>query len=246
MLLLADSVGFAGTHSISKTLSSIPGTYVCHGSKNFDSKAQIGTNDQSTEDFLDSMISIGKTHANAIAIHANFPPSITKSLCMEKGVEYAVIVRDPKHQINSCYNWAAKKLFDEGNRDIIEKIHKYSQSTVNFMKPTLANCLYSYAMVHVCGYNYSAIHAGAKTIKMEDILGSESTFKSVFGISGEVNLENFYPDESQIISHKKVADGYSFGTPDKEIIHTQLNLNMLNTSTNYQEIRQKLNYSDES
>ncbi len=107
-MIVAESIGFAGTHSICDILTGIPGVEASHGTQNFETRGPIGTPAQTPEAFVDSMLRARDAGSHPVALHTNFPPVAMKGACDTRGVRYELLVRAPERQIDSCYAWAMK------------------------------------------------------------------------------------------------------------------------------------------
>src|SRR5262249_6260398 len=144
MKMVAASIGFSGTHSISAILSGMPDTYVAHGTQNIKERTPIGVHDQAPEDFLDDMCALDEQFSRVIAVPPLFSPRPFKTLCDKKGIEYNLIVREPSKQVKSCYYWLVQK-FHEGDKSLSKLILTANERFKRLIAPTLANGLYIHA-----------------------------------------------------------------------------------------------------
>ena len=86
-MIVAESIGFSATHSISDILKTVPGFDVSHGSQNFATKAPVGTENQDIPGFIASMKASADAGHSPIAVHTLFPPSNMKPACEAAGID---------------------------------------------------------------------------------------------------------------------------------------------------------------
>lgn len=243
MLMVADSIGFSGTLSIYKILSALPGYYVSHGSRNFKKKTKIGIEDQTPEEFADSICEVGATVGSAIAIHTNMDPRILHPVCDKKGIDYAVIVREPSQQIESCYAFFLDEILS-GNHAILDSTMAIDVRSFQKIgiQPNLANRIFIKSMFHVMTFNYLAVIANAKIIKMEEILNSEPEFRSVFSIPDHIEIPHFRGHQVHANNHQtKIAD-YPIAKPDQERLFQTFCINIDNKTRTWQDYTSILAY----
>lgn len=202
-MIVADSVGFAATHSIAAILRGLPDRQVTHGSRNFDSGAPMGPADQTPAEFIAAMERARARGLRPVAVHCLFAPSAIKALCEVAGVRYRLIVRDPVAQIESCYAWAlAKILAGDGPLFVTMLQEALQPSQAMGIEPNLPNLLYLHAARHVGGFNARALAAGAKVLRMEELLSDEASFRAAFDIDATVPLPHFAGTPVHGVSHR--------------------------------------------
>ena len=241
MLMVADSIGFAGTQSISAILSSIAGTYVSHGSNNFRMRTPMGINNTSPEQFVEDMCALRHEHSRSIAIHTNYNPTLFKKLCDAKGIEYKTIVRNPHRQVRSCYSWAVKK-FHEKDIGLIERVYHLAEKLQHVITPSIPNALYLFALNHVMTFNLTSSLAGSKLVYMEQLLESESYFRSTFNLPDNVVLDHFNGHEVRIRAHSKEAQQFDLPDPDIDRIHEVVSFHTPSGPFNFDAYIHKLGY----
>ena len=109
-MIVAESIGFAATHTISSILADLPGYRVTHGSQNFETGVPIGAGSQTPAGFAASMVAAKSAGQRPVALHTNFDPRQFLPACQAQGVQYGLLVRRPEAQIESCYAWALTKV----------------------------------------------------------------------------------------------------------------------------------------
>lgn len=218
-MIVAESIGFAATHSISEILAELPGYEVSHGSQHFELKCPIGQGSQTPEDFVASMIAARDGGATPVAIHTLLPPQALKPACDANGVEYWLLVRDPLAQIESCHAWIAKSVLG-GHPGHFAQVINQSVNDLARMKiaTTLPNCLYAFAVNHVLSFNFLAIGLGASARKMETLMSEETAFREAFGLPDDIPLPHFAGDRVHSASHRAKAELEGLGAPEKEAI----------------------------
>ena len=77
-MIIAESIGFAATHSISEILGQIPEVEVSHGSQHFAEKCPIGQGSQSVDQFVASMTEAQSAGRTPVAVHTLFHPQQMK------------------------------------------------------------------------------------------------------------------------------------------------------------------------
>ena len=201
-MMIADSIGFAGTHSIAAILSGVPGLDVVHGTQNFTTRGPIGTNSQSADEFAATMSQAGSGQ-RPIVIHTNLPPAALKPACDRRGIWYGLIARHPVRQIESCYAWAMKKTLDGAPDSLVMSLKTGLNVLQQMQLPiNLPNVTYVYAAQHVCTFNLAAVALGAPVMRMEELLQDEPTFRAAFDIPAEVDLPHF-GDTPQHLAQKR-------------------------------------------
>lgn len=195
--MFLECIGFSGTHTITSILNEISHVNVSHGSRNFLEKTPIGINDVSLDDFTNQLL-VSKETSKNIAIHTNMDPKTAYPTCLSKGIEYKLLVREPVSQINSCYNWAAKKLL-QGDKIVLSSA--LSLCGQIGIEETIPNGLFLFSLFHVMNFNMTALSLGVEVAKMENILGSSEDFANLFGLEVEdVKNTKYFSGESYKIS----------------------------------------------
>lgn len=226
-MIVAESIGFAATHSISEILGGIPGYEVSHGSQDFIAKHPIGQGSQTPEDFVAAMQASAQAGRSPVAVHTLLPPQLMKPVCDAQGVTYWLLVREPCAQIESCYAWAAKSVLS-GNAAHFSTVLQQSYNDVINMKvpSSLSNCLYAFACHHVLSFNFLAIGLGAPTRKMEQLLTDEATFREAFAVPEDAPLPHFQGDQVHRASHRSKAGLEALADPDREALQQRYALNV--------------------
>ena len=88
-MIVAESIGFSATHSISDILKTVPGFDVSHGSQTFATKAPVGTENQDIPGFIASMKASAAAGHSPNAVNTRLPPSQTKPASAATGQDRA-------------------------------------------------------------------------------------------------------------------------------------------------------------
>ena len=80
-MIVAESVGFAATHSLSEILRGLSGYEVAHGSRHFEAKTPIGQDIQTPEEFVAAMRASAASGKRPVALHTLMPPHQQRSGC---------------------------------------------------------------------------------------------------------------------------------------------------------------------
>lgn len=242
-MIIAESIGFSATHSITDILSDLPGLEVSHGSRDFVSKAALGQSAQSIDDFLASMKASQDAGRLPVAIHTLFPPTEMKPACDALGCDYWLLVREPQAQINSCFAWISRAVLGGQSAEFLAVI-KYSLERLNTMQVqiTLPNILYVYAMNHVLTFNFLALGLGAKTHKMEVLLSDEAAFRDAFRIAPEVRIPHFEGKTVHEASHTGQKEFEALADPDRELINQGYALSLGNRDYRLSDMKLLLGY----
>ncbi|EPX83468.1 hypothetical protein [Salipiger mucosus] len=218
-MIIADSIGFAGTHTICRILEEIPNADVSHGSKNFLKKGPLGHDDMTLSDFLEAMKASEVEGRRAYAVHSVFKPGEARALTRMKGGRHMVIVRDPIRQIRSCYAWIVKKVLsgDEGAQMQLVAFDRevLAQSPV---RNTFPNALFAFAVNHVMSFTVAALKARCETVQMERLVSDEAYFRETFSVPAEAELSHFSGQAVHQASHKKKVSDLGVGEPDEDEI----------------------------
>ncbi len=216
-MILADSIGFAATHTISSILAEIPDAEVRHGSRNFEKGGPVGIGDTSPVEFLDAMKRSRKAGRRPYAVHCLFPPAEGKVACRLSGATHKLIVREPSSQIRSCYSWMLRKLL-RGDEILFKKLAAIEPQFLAKVpvRSTLANAAFANAMMHVVGYNIAALEAGCEILQMERLVSDEAYFRASFDVPEDAVLSHFAGDAVHRASHRKQIEGIEIADPEEE------------------------------
>ena len=222
-MIVVESIGFAGTHSITHILSGLPGYEVSHGSQNFETRAPVGQGGQSAEAFADSMVRAAAAGRRPVAVHCLFDPGQFKPICDQRGIRFRLLVREPRAQIDSCHAWAAKAVLSGDQAAFVTAL----QNALDILQRigvalSLPNLIYAYAAGHVCGYTLAGLAAGAERLQMERLLGDEAAFRAAFEVPDAVALSGFggagEGGEVRLASHRGQPMAGALAEPDREAI----------------------------
>lgn len=242
-MIVADSIGFAGTHSIAGILGAVPGFDVVHGTQSFEQRGPIGTGSQTPDGFAESMVQAMRAGRRPIAVHTNFLPGAMKPACERRGIRYRLIARDPVKQIESCYAWALKKTLDASPNMLVTSL-KTSLNTVQSMNlaPTLPNVTYAFAVQHICSFNLAALRQGAEVLRMEDLLGDEQSFRAAFDVPVEAELEHFSGAPQHLASHRSRPELDIVAEPARAVIRERIRVGVPAPMVSLAEITEALGY----
>lgn len=242
-MIVADSIGFAGTHSIAGILGAVPGFDVVHGSQNFEQRGQIGQASQTPEGFADSMVRAKRDGRRPVAVHTNFLPGVMKPACDSRGIRYRLIARNPVRQIESCYAWAMKKTLD-GSPDALVMSLKAALGTVQAMQlpVSLPNVTYAFAAQHICSFNLAALRQGAEVLHMEDLLGDEEMFRTTFDVPEDAELTHFCGKPQHLASHRNRSELDIVAAPARAEILERIRVGVPNPMVSVAEITAALGY----
>lgn len=242
-MIVAESIGFAGTHSITNILSEVPGIDVSHGSQDFGNKAPLGEGAQTIPEFLSSMSEARNLGQTPIAVHTLFPPQELKPACDAAGCDYWLLVRDPEAQIESCYAWITRCVLT-GNAGHFMQVLKVSLNDLNRtgIPANLSNALYYFAVNHVLSYNFVALGLGTPTRKMEVLLSDEAAFRDAFAIPADVEIAHFAGDAVHEYSHRAKQEDDTLAQPERELIRERYALNFGGRGYTLSDMRLMLGY----
>jgi hypothetical protein len=242
-MIVADSIGFSATHTITAILSEVPGADVSHGSRNFDLKRPMGQGDVTPVEFARQMAVSAEAGNRCFAVHTNFDPQEFKHACGQVGITYKVITRDPARHFRSCYSWLMKKLLD-GDRGAYAQVVQMNQQ----LHPVLGGYsnlhtgVYGFAMWHVSQWMMSALASGAELVKMEDLVSDESKFRACFDLPAEARLAHFEGEEKHQASHVGKLEIPQIKPEEIEALHKAMQFNMGSRSLDYTAYRAALGY----
>lgn len=225
-MIIAESIGFAATHSITEILGAIDEVDVSHGSQHFADKSPIGQGSQSPEDFVTSMAQARNDGRHPVALHTLFHPQQLKPAIEAAGGSYWLLVRDPLAQIESCYAWIARQTLTGSAPHFLQVLN----TSIAALPPagvqaSLPNALYYYAMNHVLSFNFLAVGLGAPTRKMEDLLSDEAAFREAFDLADDTPLPHFDGNSVHRASHRARKEVDALAEPEREVIQDRYTLN---------------------
>jgi len=226
-MIVAESIGFAATHSITEILGDLPGYDVSHGSQHFDLKHPVGQTPQSPQDFVSSMVASKAAGKNPVAVHTLIAPQLLKPACDAAGVEYWLLVREPVAQIESCYAWISRSVLN-GQPGHFQQVLQQSlgELTQKKIPASLPNCLYFFACHHVLSFNFLALGMGARAQKMEVLMSNETAFREAFGIDDDVTIPHFEDSQVHSASHRSASEIGALAEPDRDAIRDSYSLNL--------------------
>lgn len=222
-MIVAESIGFAATHTISTILAGLPGYRVTHGSQNFETGGPIGTGSQSPEDFVASMASAAAGGARPVAVHTVLDPRRLRPACLASGIRYGILVRQPERQIESCYAWALRKVLDGDDQAFLTALKVAVPVMPKLgVRANLPNALYCYAVQHVCNYTLLAVEIGAEVLRMEELLSDEARFRATFDVPAETPIPQFEGEALHLASHRGQEGLDAVAAPDRDAIRARL------------------------
>lgn len=226
-MIVAESIGFAATHSITEILGDLPGYDVAHGSQHFELKHPVGGDAQSPEDFVASMGASAAAGNSPVAVHTLIPPQLMKPACDAAGVSYWLLVRDPIAQIDSCFAWIARSVLDgqpgHFQQMLQQSLGELAQKNIPV---NLSNCLYFFACHHVLSFNFLALGMGASAQKMEVLMSDEATFRAAFAVPEDVPIPHFDDTNVHSASHRSAAGLETLAEPERDTIRDRYSLNL--------------------
>lgn len=222
-MILADSIGFAATHTISHILSGIPDAEVSHGSRNFAEKTPVGRSDMTAQGFVDAMARSEAEGRRTYAVHCLFNPREGVAACARAGGTHKVIVRAPRRQIRSCFSWMVGKALG-GDPILFGRLVAAERQFLSQLPvaSNLSNALFVTAAVHVVEYNLAAMGEGCEILQMEKLVADEGYFRDAFEVPEEVELEHFQGGRVHRASHKSRIEEMDLAEPDEEALLSAL------------------------
>ncbi|GGM01444.1 hypothetical protein GCM10011534_24130 [Pseudooceanicola nanhaiensis] len=243
-MIVAESIGFAATHTISSILAELPGFRVTHGSQNFETAGAIGTPAQTPEDFAASMVAAGDRGERPVALHTLFDPRRMQPVCAGQGIRYALLLRDPQAQVESCYAWAAKKTLDGDESTFVSAMKSALPVLPGLgIRATLPNLLYAYALNHVCQFNVVGLDTGAPVLKMEELLSDEALFRDAFDVGAEAEIPHFSGEARHLASHRAREGLEALAAPERATIRALFPVRAGATVTTLAELGTRLGYA---
>lgn len=245
-MIVMESIGFAGTHTICGILGEVPGVEVMHGSQTYGvdgPEGLTGTGRQTPEDFAASMTRAAERGAHPVAVHCLFPPANFKPACDRAGIRYSVLVREPERQIESCYAWALGKVLAGDHTAFVAALQLALGSVKKMgVRANLPNTLFTYAATHVCSYNLHAMATGAPVFQMENLLADEEQFRTTFDLPETAELPHFSGDAVQLSSHRAKPGLDALAPPDRESILAAIRFEHGGRSYGVADIRAAMKY----
>lgn len=243
-MIVAESIGFAATHTISSILREIPGFRVTHGSQNFETAAPIGAGSQSPEAFAASMAAAAGNGSHPVALHTNFDPRRLRPACVAQGIDYKLLVRKPGAQVESCYAWALRKVLDGDDQSLLVTIKlALPLLTQQGIRASLPNLVYAYALIHVCRFNLIAVETGAQVMRMEDILADEAQFRAAFDVPEDTRIPHFEGNVTHLASHRNKAGLEFVAPPERDLIRARLPVATGNAALTLEHIEARFGYA---
>lgn len=242
-MIVAESVGFAATHSLSEILRGLSGYEVAHGSRHFEAKTPIGQDIQTPEEFVAAMRASAASGKRPVALHTLMPPHQLKPACEAAGADYWLLVRRPVDQIDSCYAWACNRVMRGDGGAFLQVVNESLADLVNRgIEASLPNCLYTFALKHVLGYNFFALGLGAPFRKCEDLLADETAFREAFAVPAEAEIAHFNGDAVHRLSHRAESPARHMADPDRETLRANIAIRLSERDYTIQDMNLLLGY----
>lgn len=242
-MIVAESVGFSATHTISEILRNLPDFEVSHGSRDFVSKRRIGEAEQSPADFARSMADSHRAGRRPVAVHTIFDPAAFKPACQVEGIDYKVLIREPEKQIRSCYAWIAKKVLDGDPVALAQAINVGGPLARKMkVRANLSNLLYIFAVSHVCSFNAAALAAGAEVVQVEPLLQEEARFREIFAIAPELSIPHFEQEQMRLASHVGTGAIDALAEPESHAILNASRFDVGSLTLTFDGMKQMLGY----
>jgi hypothetical protein len=243
-MIVIDSIGFSGTHSITDILREVPNSRVAHGSKNFDTLTGLGPDNVSPVEFARQMVQAKEDGQKCYAVHCTFDPVEAKPIFDHVGIKHQILMREPIRQIRSCYAWITKKIMD-GDAGALRTVMRFDRDMLTPMglNPSLSNVMFAFAVSHCTSYAMRALASELKIVRMEDILNDEQAFRDTFDIPDDVPLSHFSKgNEKHISSHKSKVEALGLDAPDEDAIVRGVTYNVGKDSYSFDEFSRELGY----
>jgi len=243
-VIVAESIGFSATHTISSILRDLPGYRVTHGSQNFETAGPMGTLAQSPEAFAASMAAVGQQGARPVALHTNFDPRRMFPACRGQGIRYSLLLRRPEAQVESCYAWAVNKTLSGDDGAFLSALKTALPVLPKIgIRASLPNLLYAYAVNHVCLFNLVALDTGAPVLKMEELLADEAQFRAAFDVPEDAELAHFSGEARHLASHRSKDGLEALADPEREAIRAQYPLSAGGPAVTMVQLGARLGYA---
>ena len=244
-MILAESIGFAGTHSISSILKGIKGTHVAHGSRNFALQSRLDDCPVPAKEFLEQMVAKNAEGKACFAVHSLYDPQELKKLSRKFPVKIKGIVRDPLKQVNSCYSWAWKKVLD-GDDGVYQTGNFLMNSFCNpdkSIKRNASNAIYIFALHHVMTFNIKLLQSRFSLAKMEDLLSDKQAFCEFFELDNNIALPHFdSQSEERQASHSGKLKDMGIKDPDRNYLNGLVKAQVSGISYNVHKLADELGY----
>lgn len=243
-MIVVDSIGFSGTHSITEILREVPNSRVAHGSKNFDTLKGLGPHNVNPQEFSEQMVRANKNGEDCFAVHCTFDPVESKDAFANAGISHKILMRDPKRQIRSCYAWITKKIMD-GDGGALRTVTNFNRDLVIplGLNPNLSNAMFAFAVNHCTSYAMKALASGLEIVRMEDVLNSEKAFMDTFEIKKDIELSHFSGGaKKHVASHKSKVEALGLAKPDEDAILGGLTYNVGQKSYSFADFAKELGY----
>ncbi|GGE39545.1 hypothetical protein GCM10011360_29010 [Primorskyibacter flagellatus] len=242
-MIVAESVGFAATHSLTEILRGLPGYEVAHGSRHFEAKTPIGQDTQTPEEFVAAMQASAEAGNRPVALHTLMPPHQLKSACEAAGADYWLLVRNPVDQVDSCFAWATARVMEGNSGAFLQVVNESLADLVNKgIEATLPNCLYTFALKHVLGYNFFALGLGTSFHKTEDLLADEAAFRTAFAVPEEAEIAHFNGGSVHRRSHRAESPARHMADPDRETLRANIAVRLSERDYSIQDMNLLLGY----
>lgn len=242
-MIIAESIGFAATHTFAEILGGLPGFDVSHGSQHFETKGALGQGQQTPEDFVASMAAAQQAGQRPVALHTLFSPQLLKPACEAAGGRYWLLVRSPEAQIDSCYAWIGKKVLNGDAPSFVQVLNQVLGPLNKMQIPaSLPNALYLYAVNHVLSFNFFAVGLGAPAFKMEELLNDEAAFRAAFDVPADLAIPHFAGSPVHGPSHRGQKETDVLGAPDRDTIRERYSLSLGDRNYGLADMKMLLRY----
>lgn len=243
-MILADSIGFAATHTISEILSGIPNAEVRHGTRNFAKGGAVGGEDTPVDQFVAEMKQSAAAGKRVYAVHCLYSAPQGREVCLANGVKHRIIVREPVRHVRSCFAWWVKKTLggdQVGYRKMVTlDEHLLSKLPIPRNFP---NAAYAAALSHVMQFNIEALEAGCEILQMERLVSDEDYFRESFDVPDDVTLSHFSGAEVHRASHKDKLEGLGVGEANEDALRQVVRWTVAGKTTSFAEMSARLGYS---
>lgn len=221
-MIVAESIGFAGTHTICDILAALPGYDVSHGSQHFEIRGvPLGEAParQTPDAFAESMLRAAAEGRRPVAVHCMYNPLEFRPACARRGIRYSLLVREPVAQVESCYAWLAKKVLGGDAASFVQCLQTILGTLTGAgIAPSLPNLLYGFACWHVGTYNAVGVASGAPVLRMEAILNDEAAFRAAFDVPEAAEIAHFHGARRQAASHRAEPEVQALAAPDRAAV----------------------------
>lgn len=245
-MIVLESIGFAGTHTICNILSELPGYEVSHGSQVFGSGGELissGAFQLTMHHFASAMAASDKAGRRPVAVHCLFNPMEFREVCDRHGIRFGVLVREPVAQIESCYSWCAKKVL-AGDATSLSYALQIGLAVLEGagIRGSLPNLIYAFACMHVGNYNALGIDSGAPLLQMEALLNDEAAFRAAFDVPEEAELPHFSGARRRMASHRAAPELQALAAPEREAIRAAVRFGQAGSGLRFDQLAATLGY----